>query len=410
MKWKKKPSSEIKKMVFEALGKNLNYRETKILGLPATYLDQEQFYFDAPFLKEAPFLSVLISNPNHIGCHTHSAGESYFSGTQGLEVDLIRICAEDIFECEKGNYDGYVASGGTEANIQAQWVFRNYFQKEHGAKTEEIALLFSEDAHYSAYKGCNLLGLTPIHIALDEERKWDLNDLTNKLQEAKKNGIKYLVIHLTMGTTMFGSVDDPDPILETIESEFEHYFAHIDAAFGGFIYPFTAESTNLNLGNPKIHSVTIDGHKMLQAPYGTGIFICKKGLMEYAQTEEASYVQGTDFTLCGSRSGANAVSVWMILMTHGYQGWKYLMEKLIDRTDRICEALDGMGIRYFRHPQMNIVTINASDISEEIAKKYHLVADNFQNPKWWKIVTMSHAEKHIIDEFLIDLQKSTLTI
>ncbi|MDG1913071.1 MAG: hypothetical protein P8I55_00605 [Crocinitomix sp.] len=123
MKFRKKSSAEIKKTVFEALNKNLNYRETKILGLPATYLDQEQFYFDVPFLNEAPFLSVLIANPNHIGCHTHNAGESYFSGTQALEIDLIRVCAEDIFNAEEGNYDGYVASGGTEANIQAQWVF-----------------------------------------------------------------------------------------------------------------------------------------------------------------------------------------------------------------------------------------------------------------------------------------------
>ncbi len=407
MKWKKLPSSEIKKRVFEALDKNLNYRETKILGLPATYLDQEQFYFDAPFLKEAPFLSVLISNPNHIGCHTHSAGESYFSGTQALEIDLIRICAEDIFNAEKDSFDGYVASGGTEANIQAQWIFRNYFQKEKGAKPSEIGLLFSEDTHYSAYKGCNLLGINPIQIKVDEERKWDLDDLKVKLNEAKQNGIKYLIVHLSMGTTMFGSIDHPDPILATIKPIFPDFFTHIDAAFGGFIYPFTAEKFSLNLANPDIHSVTIDGHKMLQAPYGTGIFICKKGLMEYAQTEEASYVQGTDFTLCGSRSGANAVSVWMILMTHGFEGWKYLMENLIDRTDHICEALDRMNVGYFRHPKMNIVAIKATDIPRQVALQYHLVADNFDNPSWWKIVTMTHAKKHIIDEFLINLQKSS---
>ncbi len=405
MKWLKKSSTEIKKTVFEALNKNLNYRETKILGLPATYLDQEQFYFDAPFLNEAPFLSVLIANPNHIGCHTHSPGESYFSGTQALEIDLIKVCAEDIFNAEEGNYDGYVASGGTEANIQAQWIFRNYFQKEHQAELSEIGLLFSEDAHYSAHKGCNLLGVKPVQVNIDETRNWDLNDLAEKLVQAKANGIKYLIVHLSMGTTMFGSVDRPDPIISIIKEHFNHFFTHIDAAFGGFIYPFTADNFKLNLANPDIHSVTIDGHKMLQAPYGTGIFICKKGLMEYAQTEEASYVQGTDFTLCGSRSGANAVAIWMILMTHGYTGWQYLMDKLIDRTDHICEQLDQMGIRYFREPKMNIVAINANDIPAELAKKYHLVADNFESPSWWKIVVMTHAKKHIIDEFLINLQK-----
>mgnify|MGYP003682152343 FL=1 len=405
MKWLKKSSTEIKKTVFEALNKNLNYRETKILGLPATYLDQEQFYFDAPFLNEAPFLSVLIANPNHIGCHTHSPGESYFSGTQALEIDLIKVCAEDIFNAEEGNYDGYVASGGTEANIQAQWIFRNYFQKEHQAEVSEIGLLFSEDAHYSAHKGCNLLGVKPIQVNIDENRSWDLNDLKEKLVQAKANGIKYLIVHLSMGTTMFGSVDRPDPIISIIKEHFDHFFTHIDAAFGGFIYPFTADNFKLNLANPDIHSVTIDGHKMLQAPYGTGIFICKKGLMEYAQTEEASYVQGTDFTLCGSRSGANAVAVWMILMTHGFAGWQYLMDNLIDRTDHICDRLDQMGIRYFREPKMNIVAINANDIPTELAKKYHLVADNFESPSWWKIVVMTHAKKHIIDEFLINLQK-----
>lgn len=408
MNWPKMPTRLIKKKVFDALKHNLNYNAEKILGLPATYLDQEQFYFNAPFLKEAAFLSVLINNPNHIGCHTHSEGESYFKGTQQLEIDLMRICAEEIFGAPKDGYDGYVAPGGTEANIQAQWIFRNYFQKEKKAKINEIGLVFSEDVHYSAYKGCNLLGITPITVSIEEdnERAWDLEDLERKLSEAKKQGIKYLIVHLSMGTTMFGSVDQPEPILNVLKNHFVDYFVHVDAAFGGFIYPFTNPDTQLSFTNPEISSITIDGHKMLQAPYGTGIFLCRKGLIEYAQTEEASYVQGTDFTLCGSRSGANAVAIWMILMTHGSAGWRYIMEKLIDRTDSICDALDEMEITYFRHPSMNIVTIDASFIPRNLATKYHLVADDFQNPKWWKIVTMMHVEKSVIDEFLIDVKKN----
>tara|TARA_B110000046_G_scaffold182132_1_gene215527 strand:- start:3240 stop:3530 length:291 start_codon:yes stop_codon:yes gene_type:complete len=96
----------------------------------------------------------------------------------------------------------------------------------------------------------------------------------------------------------------------------------------------------------------------------------------------------------------------MILMTHGYAGWQYLMDNLLDRTDHIYERLDYMGIRYFREPKMNIVAINAEDISADLAKKYLLVTDNFDSPVWWKIVVMTHAKKHIIDEFLINLQKN----
>jgi tyrosine decarboxylase/aspartate 1-decarboxylase len=43
-----------------------------------------------------------------------------------------------------------------------------------------------------------------------------------------------------------------------------------------------------NFSNPKISSITIDAHKMLQAPYGTGIFICRKGLIENVLTKEAN--------------------------------------------------------------------------------------------------------------------------
>lgn len=407
MNWPKLPNRQIKQRVFDALRQNLNYNEEPILGLPATYLDQEQFYFNAPFLKDAAFLSVLINNPNHIGCHTYSQSESYFAGTQQLEIDLLRICAEEIFQAPAAGYDGYVAPGGTEANIQAQWIYRNYFIQKFGCKAEEIGLIFSQDVHYSAYKGCNLLGIKPITVAVDNDTRTILrSDLEAQLKKAKESGIKYLIVHLSMGTTMFGSVDDADEILPVVKGYFEHYFVHVDAAFGGFIYPFTCPDTNLNFSNPEVSSITIDGHKMLQAPYGTGIFLCRKGLMEYAQTQEASYVQGTDFTLCGSRSGANAVSIWMILMTHGSTGWNYMMQKLIDRTDSICDALTEMGIKYYRNPHMNIVTIDADYIPTTIAKKYHLVADDYAQPKWWKIVAMTHVEKHVIDAFLLDLKRS----
>ena len=70
MNWPKLSTQNIKQRVFEAIGKNLNYRSEEILGIPATYLDTEIFYDDAPFLKDAPFLSALVANPNHIGCHT----------------------------------------------------------------------------------------------------------------------------------------------------------------------------------------------------------------------------------------------------------------------------------------------------------------------------------------------------
>ena len=143
---------------------------------------------------------------------------------------------------------------------------------------------------------------------------------------------------------------------------------------------------------------------MLQSPYGTGIYLTRKGFMEYALTEEANYVKGKDYTLIGSRSGANAIAVWMIMRTYGSEGWRSKIKNLLHKTNRLCDNLDDRGIEYFRNPNMNIVTIRSKHINKDIAKKYVLVPDTHDHePNWYKIVVMDHVKQGVIDKFLFDI-------
>lgn len=406
MYWEKYSYTEIKRKVFESLSKNTNYRTENILGIPGTFLDTDIFYDDAPFLKDAPFLTTLIANPNHIGVHTFGdEHEDFFKGTQEIEKDLIKICAEEIFGAEPNSYDGYVASGGTEANIEALWIYRNYFVKEYNAALDEIVVVYSTDTHYSIPKGLDLLNLNGIEVQVEESsREIILKDFEQKIEGAISQGVKYFIVNLNMSTTMFGSVDDIDKITSFLNLLKINYKLHVDGAYGGFIFPFINQNNSYSFKNENISSFSIDGHKMLQAPYGTGIFLARKDLIKYVCTNEAGYVKGKDFTLCGSRSGANAVCVWMILRIHGSSGWKVKMRQLVDRTTSICEKLDAWGVNYFRNPDLNIVTIDSNYISQELADKYHLVPDSHHNPKWFKIVVMPHVKHGIIDNFLSELQ------
>ena len=407
MYWPSYPHEEIRKEVFKALEGNLNYRTKKVLGIPGTFLDAENFY-EAPFLEKAPFLKTLVQNPNHIGCHTLGESETVFAGTQQVEKDVIRICAEEILQGEPQAQDGYIASGGTEANIQAMWLYRNYFQREYGAKPDEIAALYSEDSHYSMPKGVNLLGISSIVAKVEfESREINHEALTKQLDEAKSKGVKYIIAYANMATTMFGSVDDPNLLADTLDASGLGYKIHVDAAFGGFIYPFSNQQNNFNFTNPRLSSFTMDAHKMLQAPYGTGIFLIRKGLMQYTLTEEAGYVHGKDYTLVGSRSGANAIAVWMILSIYGSNGWQKRIQSLIERTDRLTLTLDELGIKYFRHTALNIVTIYAQHVPTELAEKYMLVPERHDGKNdWWKIVVMEHVTDELLDLFLNDLKNS----
>jgi len=129
--------------------------------------------------------------------------------------------------------------------------------------------------------------------------------------------------------------------------------------------------------------------------------------MKYALTEEANYVQGKDYTICGSRSGANAISVWMMLKTHGSDGLKVKMRNLADKASLLCKKLEKMGVAYYHNPFINIITIRGKFISPQLAKKYSLVPNvHDATPDWYKIVVMDHVKQGVLDNFIIDLKSN----
>src|ERR1043165_6992906 len=166
--WKKLSHAQQDARITEALAQNIDFRHKLSLGIPASKLDSQVFHEGASFLKDAPLLRAYVQNPNHIGCHTLGDSELFFKGTQELEKEVIELLSVDLLKADVQSCDGYIAAGGTEANIQAAWIYRNYFIGEHNAHHHEIALLGSEDTHYSIAKAANLLNIacynTPVQF------------------------------------------------------------------------------------------------------------------------------------------------------------------------------------------------------------------------------------------------------
>lgn len=410
--WKKLSHAEQDKYITDALAKNINFSNNISLGIPASKLDALVFHEEASFLKDAPLLRSYVQNPNHIGCHTQGNSESFFAGTQKIEREVIEMLYTDLLKAEQNSCDGYIAAGGTEANIQAIWMYRNYFIQEKVLKHEEIALLASEDTHYSIAKAANLLHLKWYPVSVDHKsREIDSEKLDNSITEAIADGIKSFIVVANMATTMFGSVDDPYLYINALQKKSIPFKIHVDGAFGGFIYPVSHPDNQLCFSNPHVSSITLDAHKMLQAPYGTGVFLTRKGQIQYVVTKEAQYVNGMDITLSGSRSGANAIAVWMILSSYGPFGYMEKIHKLLYRTKFCCSELDKLDVPYYRHPKMNIIAIDADFIPDILADKYGLVPDTHEGKAgWYKIVVMEHVGMDEIQSFIADLKKLRITV
>ena len=146
--------------------------------------------------------------------------------------------------------------------------------------------------------------------------------------------------------------------------------------------------------------------QMLQAPYGTGVFLCRKGLIENVLTKEAQYVDGMDLTIVGSRSGANAIAVWMILFSYGYYGWFEKINTLLLRTEWFCNQLTELNIEYYRNPFMNIVTLKAKYVPETLAHKFGLVPQTHEGKNnWFKVIMMDHVEIDDLLKFVNELKE-----
>ena len=406
--WKKYSKEKLIKRIDTALNANVNFQTSKALGYPVSRLDENVFNTSGSFLDDSPLLKSFIANPNNIGCHTLGKSEEAFKGSQELEREIIQVLAVDIFRAKENEYDGYIATGGTEANMQALWIYRNLYKKKFNATLNEMVILSSEDTHYSVHKGSNILSVDTVSIPVDFNSR---EIIDSELDEIVKNliskGKKYFMVISNMATTMFGSIDNPDIYAEILSKYNVEFKIHVDGAFGGFIYPISNRNSKINFENPNVSSITIDAHKMLQAPYGTGVFLCRKGLIENVLTKEAQYVDGMDLTIVGSRSGANAISVWMILFSYGYYGWFEKINTLLLRTDWFAEQLDALNIEYFRDPFMNIVTIKSEFVPEDIAHKYGLVPDTHNGKNsWYKVIMMDHVE---IDDLIIFVNELKLS-
>ncbi|MFD0761902.1 pyridoxal-dependent decarboxylase [Lutibacter aestuarii] len=404
--WKKYSKEQLIKRIDEALASTIDFQNSKHLGYPVSKLDENVFNTSGAFLNDSPLLKSFIANPNNIGCHTLGKSEPAFKGSQELEKEVVKVLAEDIFKAKENEYDGYIATGGTEANIQALWIYRNLYKKEYNATLDEMVILSTKDTHYSVNKGSNLLSVDNIQIPVDfNSREILVDELDAIVADLIAKGKKYFMVISNMATTMFGSVDNPDTYAKILNKHKVTFKIHVDGAFGGFIYPISNKNSTINFQNPNVSSITIDAHKMLQAPYGTGVFLCRKGLIENVLTKEAQYVDGMDLTIVGSRSGANAIAVWMILFSYGYYGWFEKINTLLLRTEWFCKQLDDLNIEYFRDPFMNIVTLKSEYVPSKLAQKFGLVPQTHEgNNNWYKVIMMDHVEIDDLLKFVEELK------
>ena len=282
--------------------------------------------------------------------------------------------------------EGYVASGGTEANLQAVRAARNL------SDAADPNVVAPESAHFSFRKAADVLDVDLRLAPVDDDRRADPAAVRRLADEDTA-----LVVGVA-GTTEYGRVD-PIPELAEVARAVDALM-HVDAAWGGFVLPFT--DWEWNFDHAPVDTMTNDPHKMGRAPVPAGGFLARDEEVLDALAVATPYLESTSqATLTGTRSGAGVAGAHAALEALWPEGYRENYERGQANAEWLAEALASRGYEVVE-PVLPLVAADVPDDEIEALR-----AEGWRvSPTGageLRVVCMPHVTREMLEEFVADL-------
>ncbi|MDE3154945.1 MAG: aminotransferase class V-fold PLP-dependent enzyme [Acidobacteriota bacterium] len=183
---------------------------------------------------------------------------------------------------------GLLTTGGSMANFNAIVAAR---ERQLGPDIRRGVLYASNQVHHSVLKSAKLAGIMPDRvrpIPVDEAFRMRTAELADAVARDRAAGLTPFMVVSTAGTTNTGAVDPLDAIADFCADE--RLWHHVDGAYGAFFHA-CPELRPLLAGLPRADSLTLDPHKGLFLPYGTGALLVRDGAaLRAAHEADAPYL------------------------------------------------------------------------------------------------------------------------
>ena len=241
---------------------------------------------------------------------------------------------------------GILTSGGSTANLSAVVTARH---AKLGDDFGDGTYYVSEQAHASVTKAATIAGFSRKHVRIvptDAELRMDPDALRHMIADDRAAGMRPFLVVPSAGTTNTGAIDPLDAIADVAADE--GLWLHVDAAYGGF-FQLTERGRERFRGIERADSVTVDPHKGMFLPYGTGALVVRDGTaLRDAHYEGAAYLQDlppsgqlpnySEYSTELSRDW-RGLRVWMPLVLHGIGAFREALDEKLDLADELDAAL-----------------------------------------------------------------------
>jgi aromatic-L-amino-acid decarboxylase len=327
-----------------------------------------------------------------------------------------------------GGARGILTSGGSMSNFSAIVTARTAKLPENFL---DGCIYVTEHTHQSVAKAAGLAGFPARAmraVPVNSELRMDIDELKRLVKEDRAAGRSPFCVVASAGTTNTGAVDPIAAIADVCESE--GLWLHADAAYGGF-FALTEHGRAKFEGIARADSITLDPHKALFLPYGTGVLLVRDGvLLREAHGAKGEYLQDlapegdipnfTDYSPELSRD-FRGLRVWLPLKLHGLEAFRAALEEKLELTRVLYDALRAApGFEVPWEPELTVVpfryrpndggvdTFNQKLLERiNASKRVFLSSTRLNGDFWIRVCIVSHrTHRDRIDEAIEIIQRA----
>jgi aromatic-L-amino-acid decarboxylase len=140
---------------------------------------------------------------------------------------------------------------------------------------------------------------------------------------------------------------------------------HVDAAYGGF-FVLTERGRRVLRGLARADSITLDPHKGMFLPYGTGSLLVRDGgALRRAHSVHAEYLPAVpkdpdfvDYSTVSPELSRDfrGLRVWLPLKMHGVGAFRRALDEKLDLAEWVVEELRTIpGLEIVAEPQLSLL-------------------------------------------------------
>ncbi|GAA4907585.1 aromatic-L-amino-acid decarboxylase [Nonomuraea thailandensis] len=257
---------------------------------------------------------------------------------------------------------GILTSGGSMANFSAVVTARTTLL---GESFLDGTAYVTDQTHASCAKAALLAGLPRERVRVVPARDslaMDPHALAAMIEDDRGAGLRPFLVIGTAGTTNTGAVD-PLPELAAVARDAGAWF-HVDAAYGG-PFQLTERGRARLRGIELADSITIDPHKAMFLPYGTGALLVRDGArLRRAHHVGAAYLQDlgeeedipnfTEYSPELTRE-FRGLRLWLPIKLHGLAAFRRALDEKLDLAELAYETLREHGFEVPWRPSLTAV-------------------------------------------------------